>query len=173
MRSGDVPFSLSTVKGGGSSVAKLALEPDLQIIRRSRRPLLRGLEQARRSALAHHVHRIASMGARVLINGIRYYRRIPFATEQRISKDVSGKIFRGTGNFQPRSHGLCSSLEFSKRIEISGSSRLIVGLSRRNSLSAIVAPTARPASPSSSIGYSKRGLPFRKTTSFVFIANLS
>ncbi len=49
-----------------------AAEPDLQIIRRSRRPLLRGLEQARRSALAHHVHRIAPMGARVLINGIRY-----------------------------------------------------------------------------------------------------
>ena len=32
--------------------------------RRSRRPLLRGLEQARRSALAHHVPRIAPMGAR-------------------------------------------------------------------------------------------------------------
>src|SRR5262249_6909128 len=47
-------------------------EPDLQIIRRSRRPLLRGLEQARRSAVAHHVYRIASMGARVLINGTRY-----------------------------------------------------------------------------------------------------
>src|SRR5262249_34051239 len=52
---------------------QLALEPDLQIIRRSRRPLLPGLEQAHRSALAHHVHRIAPMGARVLINGIRYY----------------------------------------------------------------------------------------------------
>src|SRR5262245_18143749 len=33
---------------------QLALEPSLQIIRRSRRPLLRRLEQARRSALAHH-----------------------------------------------------------------------------------------------------------------------
>src|SRR5262249_60927474 len=52
---------------------QLAFEPDLQIIRRSRRPLLRGLEQARRSAVAHHVYRIASMGARVLINGTRYY----------------------------------------------------------------------------------------------------
>src|SRR5262249_48780926 len=51
---------------------QLAFEPDLQIIRRSRRPLLRGLEQARRPALAHHVYRIASMGARVLINGTRY-----------------------------------------------------------------------------------------------------
>jgi DDE superfamily endonuclease len=47
-------------------------EPDLQIIRRSRRPFLRGLEQARRSALAHHVYRIAPMGPRVLINGTRY-----------------------------------------------------------------------------------------------------
>jgi hypothetical protein len=36
---------------------------------------LRGLEQARRSALAHHVYRIASMGARVLINGTRYKSR--------------------------------------------------------------------------------------------------
>src|SRR5262249_53450561 len=51
----------------------LAFKPNLQIIRRSRRPLLRGLEQARRSALAHHVPRIAPMGARVLINGTRYY----------------------------------------------------------------------------------------------------
>src|SRR5215468_3881800 len=53
-----------------------------KIIRRSRRPLLRGLEQARRSALAHHVHRIAPMGPPVLINGIWYNlqraRSIPF-----------------------------------------------------------------------------------------------
>src|SRR5262249_7101221 len=51
---------------------KLALEPRVQIIRRSRRPLLRGLEQARRSALAHHVHRIAPMGPPVLISGTWY-----------------------------------------------------------------------------------------------------
>jgi hypothetical protein len=31
------------------------------------------MEQARRSALAHHVHRTAPMGSRVLINGIWYY----------------------------------------------------------------------------------------------------
>ena len=31
-----------------------------------------GVEQARQSALAHHVHRIAPMGAPVLINGTRY-----------------------------------------------------------------------------------------------------
>ena len=57
---------------GGKRLAvharQLALQPRLQILRRSRRPLLRGMEQARRSALAHHVHRIAPMGARVLIN---------------------------------------------------------------------------------------------------------
>src|SRR5262249_50697373 len=51
---------------------QLALQPRLQILRRSRRALLRGLEQARRSALAHHVHRTTPMGARVLINGTWY-----------------------------------------------------------------------------------------------------
>src|SRR6516162_5192905 len=51
---------------------QLALQSHLQIIRRSRRPLLCGLEPARRSAMAHHVPRIAPMGAPVLINGTRY-----------------------------------------------------------------------------------------------------
>ena len=50
----------------------VAVEPRLQILRRSRRPLLCGVEQARQSALAHHVHRIAPLGAPVLINGTRY-----------------------------------------------------------------------------------------------------
>ena len=36
------------------------------------RPLLRGVEQAHRSALAHHVHRTARLGASVLINGTWY-----------------------------------------------------------------------------------------------------
>ena len=51
---------------------QLALQPRLQILRRYRRPLLRRLEQARRSTLAHHVHRTAPMGAPVLINGTWY-----------------------------------------------------------------------------------------------------
>src|SRR5258708_38153940 len=51
---------------------QLAFKPNLQIIRRSRRTLLCGVEQARQSALANHVHRIAPMGAPVLINGTRY-----------------------------------------------------------------------------------------------------
>src|SRR5262249_42275536 len=62
---------------------QLALQPHLQILRRSRRPLLCGMEQARRSALAHHVHRTAPMGPRVLINGFWYkctgLRRCPTA----------------------------------------------------------------------------------------------
>ena len=53
---------------------QLAVEPRLQILRRSRRPLLCGVEQARQSALAHHVHRIAPLGAPVLINGTWYNR---------------------------------------------------------------------------------------------------
>src|SRR5262249_9331748 len=52
---------------------QLALEPSLQILRRSRRQLLQRLEQAGRSALAHHVHWTAPMGARVLIKGNWYY----------------------------------------------------------------------------------------------------
>src|SRR5262249_99073 len=51
------------------------------ILRRSRRPLLQRLEQARRSALAHHVHRTAPMGARVLINGTWYKAYAIAATE--------------------------------------------------------------------------------------------
>src|SRR5580693_1720404 len=46
---------------------KLALEPDLQILRRHRRPLLRRLEQAHRSALADHVARTTRLGPWVLI----------------------------------------------------------------------------------------------------------
>src|SRR4029077_4420857 len=48
----------------------------------SRRPLLCGMEQARRSALAHHVHRTAPMGPRVLINGIWYNRPQEFGTSR-------------------------------------------------------------------------------------------
>src|SRR5262245_39055920 len=51
---------------------QLALKPRVQILRRSRRPLLRGMEQARRSALAHHVPRTAPMSTPVLINGTWY-----------------------------------------------------------------------------------------------------
>src|SRR5215203_3617406 len=42
---------------------ELGLEPDLRLLRRHPRPLLRGLEQAHRSTLAHHVHRPESLGS--------------------------------------------------------------------------------------------------------------
>jgi hypothetical protein len=46
---------------------QLALKSDLQFLRRHRRPLLRGPEQARRSTLAHHIHRNARLGLSVMI----------------------------------------------------------------------------------------------------------
>src|SRR3954467_15422009 len=46
------------------------------------RPLLRGVEQAHRSALAHHVHRTARLGSPVLINGTWYkWGALQLATE--------------------------------------------------------------------------------------------
>ena len=51
---------------------ELDLEPDLRLLRRHPRPLLRRVEQAHRSALAHHVHRPARLGSPVLINGTWY-----------------------------------------------------------------------------------------------------
>src|ERR1044072_1558941 len=50
----------------------LDLEPDLRLLRRHSRPLLRRVEQAHRSALAHHVHRPAGLGPSVLITGTWY-----------------------------------------------------------------------------------------------------
>src|SRR5262245_33548340 len=64
---------------------QLALEPRLQILRRSRRPLLQRLEQARQSALAHHVHWTAPMGAPVLINGRMVLVVPPSETQARLS----------------------------------------------------------------------------------------
>src|ERR1700726_1757723 len=55
------------------SARQLALKPNLQILRRRRQPLLRGLEQARRSTLADHVHRPSQLGPWVLINESWYY----------------------------------------------------------------------------------------------------
>jgi hypothetical protein len=46
-------------------IGQLAVEIVIVIEWRS---LLRGMEQARRATMAHHVHRFAPMGARVLIN---------------------------------------------------------------------------------------------------------
>ena len=51
---------------------ELDLEPDLHLLPRHPRPLLRGVEQAHRSALADHVHRPERLGSWVLITGTWY-----------------------------------------------------------------------------------------------------
>jgi len=52
---------------------ELALKQDLQILQRHRRPLLRRMEQARRSTLADHVHRLARLGLSVMSTESWYY----------------------------------------------------------------------------------------------------
>src|SRR3954470_1623837 len=49
-----------------------SLEPRLHVIQRPPRSLLRSLEQARRSALAHHDHRSARLDTSVLISEAWY-----------------------------------------------------------------------------------------------------
>src|SRR5580698_11552927 len=65
---GEVSGAQSAGKRLAVPARQLALKPNLQILRRRRRPLLRGLEQPRRSTLADHVHRPSQLGPWVLIN---------------------------------------------------------------------------------------------------------
>src|SRR5829696_6226297 len=51
---------------------QLALEPGVRLLHRPCRPLLRGLEQAHRTALDDHVHRTPRLGQWVLISGTWY-----------------------------------------------------------------------------------------------------
>jgi transposase len=51
-----------------------AVEPDFRLLRRNPRSRLRRVEQARRPALDHYVHRTARLGSRVLISARRYER---------------------------------------------------------------------------------------------------
>src|SRR5260221_6969806 len=51
---------------------QLALQPRVHIRRGHRRSFLRRLEQARRTALAHHVYRSTRLGAWVLISADWY-----------------------------------------------------------------------------------------------------
>ncbi len=50
------------------NISIIAIQPGVYLPRRHRRPLLRGVEQTRRSTLAHHDHRAPQMGAWVVIN---------------------------------------------------------------------------------------------------------
>src|SRR5665647_487420 len=62
---------MSGIEPAGKRVAvhegQLDFKPSVQILRRHSRPLLRRLEQTCRSAMAHHVHRLARLGVPVLI----------------------------------------------------------------------------------------------------------
>ena len=71
---GEMSGAQSAGKRLAVSARQLALKPDLQILRRRRQPLLRGLEQARRSTLADHLHRPSQLGPWVLINESWYKR---------------------------------------------------------------------------------------------------
>src|SRR5260221_10940379 len=59
-------------RDAGRGAVQLALEPRLPLVRRHRRTLLPRLEQARRSTLDDHVHRLTRLGSWVLTNGIWY-----------------------------------------------------------------------------------------------------
>jgi hypothetical protein len=53
-----------------------------------------GMEQARRSALAHHVHRTAPMGPRVLINRI-WYKTFLLKDMRFLHRSLSGQMSVG------------------------------------------------------------------------------
>ena len=73
---------------------QLAIEPRVQILRRHRRSLLRRMEQTRRATVAHHVHRIARLGAWVLISEGWYKAICILHRDAALSDDE--------GAFQPR-----------------------------------------------------------------------
>jgi hypothetical protein len=88
---------------GGDLVVQLAVKPDFSLGLRHHRALLPRLEQARRAALAHHVSRIARLGAcsdqRVLVGARRgcqqhCYRRI--AVMMKLNSWLDCFLFNGT-----------------------------------------------------------------------------
>src|SRR5207253_3750666 len=72
---------------------QLALQPDIPVLRRYPRPLLPRLEQAGRPALDDHVHRLARLGASVLISESWYY-----TVKQSIGTDGSEGPLTPTGD---------------------------------------------------------------------------
>ena len=68
---------------------QLVVEPDLHILRRHRRALLRSLEQAHRPALEDHVHRHARLGAWVLINARWYDCQNRIVRAKLLASDIS------------------------------------------------------------------------------------
>src|SRR5580704_4454853 len=83
---------------------QLALKPNLQILPRRRRPLLRGLEQPRRSTLADHVHPPSQLGPWVLINE-SWYKLSKTAWISRVRPEPEANRARGA-----QARRFCSSL---------------------------------------------------------------
>src|SRR5262249_8762091 len=86
--------------------SKLVVKPDLQILRRYRRPLLLRLEHAHRSALEDHVHRASRVGQRRLLN-VRIGISAPvtdsrFADLQRLVHQRQGYVHGCHGRKRPR-----------------------------------------------------------------------
>src|SRR4029077_13011926 len=90
----EIPRAQPSGKRLAVHARQLALQPCLQLLRRSRRPLLSGMEQARRSAMAHHVHRMAPMGARVLISET-WYKGVPSPAAPRVLTAAARSARRG------------------------------------------------------------------------------
>src|SRR6202042_1114463 len=104
-----VAGEMSGAQSAGKRLAvparQLALKPNLQILRRRRRPLLRGLEQPRRSTLADHVHRPSQLGPWVLINeswyksvavveNMRAYEAVAHHDHAPVLRELGGQLAR-------------------------------------------------------------------------------
>ena len=97
---GEMSGAQSAGKPLAVSARQLALKPNLQILRRRRQPLLRGLEQARRSTLADHVHRPSQLGPWVLINESWYYRH-NYVLRSHLFRELLSELF--DQRFNPQS----------------------------------------------------------------------
>src|SRR5229473_4079777 len=84
-----MPRTQSDRKHLGVHARQLAIQSHLQILRRYRRSLLRFLEQAHRSAMAHHVHRLARLGSWVLVSEGWYKIREP---EPDMNRETKGPL---------------------------------------------------------------------------------
>src|SRR4051812_3409220 len=70
---GQVPRAQSAGRRLAIHPPELALKPNLHRLRKRRRSLLRCMKQACAAAMDHHVHRVAQLGAQVLISESWYY----------------------------------------------------------------------------------------------------
>jgi len=88
-----------------------AIAPRLPILRQPARPLLQIPEQARRSALTHHLGRTARLGARVLIRESWYYNFVQLHSKLCVTAAMAAGLrdrlweFRISRRFRKRAEG--------------------------------------------------------------------